>query len=454
MEIAGFEEFINEEERIIWLPRLGSIREQIHLAAQVIQLAEDKGLFKFGARHMVIGGGVTGVAAAAHAAQLGWDISLVESTELFSTQAACTTRALHPYEYSWPEATWPEAKFPTSPSDVAVCPPQLHWEAGPASEVAKQWRTQWAENQPKEVTVLPSAGRPAVPDKNRLRADYDLTDDHGVLIFCVGATEKTTLKMGDFRSLAYWDEDPLERRSLHEICPGRSDIRILISGAGDGGQQEFLRLVCPGTPDAPFLAGRLLAALLPILQKSQAFRDSVARLKTLVPAKPYRPEDPGILWKEHDQLVATLAGESIWAELETQLKDLVDEHVLEGRKRITLAISDSIFSEGYALNSLLVHLLLRFLKGQVAGAPEILRKGARLSEIGSGAEETHRCGLKALDCCGPTHRVAFDPPLPPPSEDAPEKASDPAFEIILLRHTQKQNLDLRQRAGGAGDSGS
>src|SRR6185295_13919274 len=85
----------------------------------------------------VIGGGVSGVTAAAAAIALGWEVHLFEQRPvLCHLQHGCDTRWLHPHIYDWPQA---------GSEDPYAGLPLLNWKEGTAATVTEQIMTEFEE---------------------------------------------------------------------------------------------------------------------------------------------------------------------------------------------------------------------------------------------------------------------------------------------------------------------
>jgi NADPH-dependent 2,4-dienoyl-CoA reductase/sulfur reductase-like enzyme len=92
----------------------------IHLKAQLQRVS----------KIAVVGGGVSGVTAAAAAAALGYEVYLFERRPiLLHLQHGCDTRWVHPHLYDWPD--------PGSERPYAELP-LLNWRESTASEVTEQ----------------------------------------------------------------------------------------------------------------------------------------------------------------------------------------------------------------------------------------------------------------------------------------------------------------------------
>lgn len=424
---------LHREDNTFWIPRKGSIRDQIKTAHVFVRAAEKRGIFQLARRHLVLGGGVTGVAVAIKAAQLGVEIVLVEKAEeLFPIQSRCSSRYIHPYEYAWPLFPfWPSDErglfdsYPLLKEDQEACPPGLSWTAGAASEIAKQWRRQLAERWPFRLRFRPNAA--SVKGKS-LRETFDPLGLFGVIVACVGGEERNAVDENEkeaFASFTYWSTDEFENPNLPNKL-GLERLKILISGGGDGGLQDFLRLTCRSEEGKLFSAGAILKKLLDQLTKSEAFRESVKRLVHENPENPARPE-PRKLWDEHKSLARALTSDTQFCE---QLKALLDPLILSRKKQVTLAFQEENFSRCFSLNSLLVHTIACYIdqnNGSVSEESEAsLRPNTTIKAKGiTSAQENHVCQKDANQCLQASHRVDFG-------------AGQRTYDVIILRHGDVQ----------------
>jgi len=183
----------------------------------------------------VVGGGVAGMTAAAAAARLGYDVTLLEQGEtLLPLLAGNTKRWIHPHVYDWPDdSRLPEQEEERDWAQV----PLLRWKAAPAGDVARQIKAQWD----------------ALPERERIRVCQNVKGidlghgsprdvswnapgfNHGafaVVILAVGFGLEQRVEGIDF--VSYWDDDNLDKTPL-------GSANYLISGTGDGGLIDVVR---------------------------------------------------------------------------------------------------------------------------------------------------------------------------------------------------------------------
>ena len=198
----------------------------------------------------VVGAGFAGLTAAAFAAEVGANVHLIEAaTRPLWIQDHCENRWIHPRIYDWPQ---PGALEP------ATTLPILNWRAGTAREVAAQVRRQWdrlvATNQRLrqffgwrvfDISSGPN-GRgarlaltpqgPDTADSATIEEVTRTTFDYVILAIGFGAEGEHGIGEGEHGiGTSYWNDAD----GLDWMKPG---AKVLISGYGDGGLADLLRL--------------------------------------------------------------------------------------------------------------------------------------------------------------------------------------------------------------------
>ncbi|WP_052518850.1 FAD-dependent oxidoreductase [Archangium violaceum] len=221
---------------------LGSFERRITLFSQQVRalnlvyslFQEDR--LSQGSSLAIIGGGAAGLTAAAGAALLGARVTLLEEqSDLLPMFRNNRTRWLHPHIYDWP--------LPGSEQPRAGLP-VLDWTAALAGDVARQILAQWeplaqrcgikVHTHTRGIRPLTGSSSPRHLSWNTER--FHQGDFHAVLL-AVGFGLERPLQGAPSRS--YWEDDNLDRL-LHG--PGRSSFHYLVSGTGDGGLVDLLRL--------------------------------------------------------------------------------------------------------------------------------------------------------------------------------------------------------------------
>lgn len=217
---------------------LGCLERRVTLLSQQIRALNliyslyELDRLKEGDRVAVIGGGAAGLTATAAAAVCGCKVTLFEQKPQFlHLQANCTKRWVHPHIYDWPA----EGSLDESASEVEI----LVWHAATAGEVADQLLEQWAQLR----GTLPTDRidlQTSVKDLT-IAAQGDITwapgfqhGEYEAIILALGFGLERSFPPLPLRS--YWRDDELDQ---DEILEGR---RFLVSGTGDGGLTDLLRL--------------------------------------------------------------------------------------------------------------------------------------------------------------------------------------------------------------------
>ncbi|MFI5352009.1 MAG: hypothetical protein ACHQZS_03525 [Candidatus Binatales bacterium] len=180
----------------------------------------------------IVGAGFAGLTAAAQVLE-----KTTAKVALFDTaprplwlQDGCANRWLHPGIYDWP--------LPGS-LEPRTSLPVLNWHADAAANVAMQVRAEWERIAARkhsltlrletEVAAITAAGGKLL---------VQLTDGNDepfeVVVLAVGFG----LEAGGLGRVAYWNDAD----GLDDIAPGSS---VLVSGFGDGGLSDVLRLCLP-----------------------------------------------------------------------------------------------------------------------------------------------------------------------------------------------------------------
>lgn len=216
------------------------------LAQQIRALSLVSELFRRGPADQevaVVGAGVAGLTAAAGAAILKCKVTLFERKEQpLHLLVGNHTRTLHPHIYKWPNM--PEG----DPADAGL--PILNWRQGIAGNVAEQLLASWREIRStlddrykikdyynvKNLTIhKPSAKNPKLTISwHSLKSKTD-SFDHVILAVGYGV-ERT---FPPLPSRSYWRDDDLHQT---DPDPRRRTRRYLVSGCGDGGLVDALRL--------------------------------------------------------------------------------------------------------------------------------------------------------------------------------------------------------------------
>jgi hypothetical protein len=176
----------------------------------------------------IVGGGLAGMTAAIAAKLKGCSVSLFEAEDEFMPiQRGNSTRYIHPNIYEWPAIG--------SEKDETELP-FLNWSAGVTEEVVKQIENGWLQysegievNMSTYVKSIYSSGN----DTYILTGFKPLKFDCVILAVGFGAEKP----MENVAMTLYWTTD-----GLHQSNGWNKKTKYLVSGCGDGGLIDTLRL--------------------------------------------------------------------------------------------------------------------------------------------------------------------------------------------------------------------
>jgi hypothetical protein len=223
----------------------------INLVDALTHVEGTEGYFTEDTTVAVVGAGVAGLTAAAYAAARGASVTILEEgSRPLWLQDRCRNRWLHPRIYDWPE---PGALEPRTNL------PLFNWRAGRAQEVANEIRDQWDRALSNNARLAPPLYNRKVTDiigadrqRPRLRhrsccdAQAESEDEFRYIILAVGFG----IEKGGPGHVSCWsDADTLEELKPDATTGSgsrrrrRSDpLKVLISGFGDGGLADLMRL--------------------------------------------------------------------------------------------------------------------------------------------------------------------------------------------------------------------
>lgn len=411
---------------------------------------------------LVIGGGAAGVNAALTALAVGIDVTLVEREEApFVTQTGVDTRWIDPAEYDWPQPHFRDGAYPYK---FGPRPFALPFRAGWASDLARSW--QRALDAIVAIAGLPGMGSltqmlktevtngsPSVqvyPTHVELGAWAGLPQQRfGAAISCVGIGDElvnvpASTGLGDYRGFEFWGNDPYARPGLG-LARDSGSVRAIVSGGGDGAQQDFQRLL------TGHCGLELLDRFGTLLLKNAAFQETLAELANA--------DDHGRrahAWSASGETAAgalkrwhqayTGAANRIWASWSLRNRSQAQNAVLrtDVDLEVTWLTTDDYAGFSYPLNRLLTLLVARLharasSRPLVAKTPQerfnvhgrpVLCSGLRIDHV---VPNAHSCSDPTV-CHGKVHRVhVID--LLAPTGIAPQPLGN--FEVLVIRHGLK-----------------
>jgi hypothetical protein len=231
-----------------------SIRDQMVRGSIFVQRAIEQGLLDGDKSLLIIGAGVGGVTAAMTAASERVNVTLMEQEPFpFARHRNCG-RWVNPTQYDWQLSHWKDGYLPFTDSP----PMKLPWSRSERAHViVGDWTTHY------ETFLLGAFGGYITGRFNTkflgvigIASDLgpawvvyqDDQDQYRVDAFDVvlsaqgfGAEKCSLAVKHSFRGFEFWAADPFELTTLSLKQPQQK--RVLISGAGDGALQDFLRIV-------------------------------------------------------------------------------------------------------------------------------------------------------------------------------------------------------------------
>ena len=180
------------------------------------------GKLRHSSRVAIVGGGISGMTAAAGLWQLGIrPIIFEKESTLAELQRNSGKRYLHPHIYDWPLK---------SLDDKAANLPVLDWTANVASEVVKNLEAQWNQISGGAAEIRGEVNRLERVGRCWRVSTTESSDEFDVVLCCVGFG----VEGGTF-SYPYWADLPLDDPQVHAE-------NWLVSGAGDGALTDLMRL--------------------------------------------------------------------------------------------------------------------------------------------------------------------------------------------------------------------
>lgn len=412
----------------------GSIRDQIIRGTLLVRRAFEQGVINQNGRPLlVIGAGAAGVTAAVTAARLQVPTRLIDKKpHAFALQRGCATRFIEPTVYDWPAAHWQKARYPWIPREPK---PALSLRRAIAQRVVEDvWDVALAQERADLAAFLDVrygtriTNFPPPMRMGRFRVTFDTCPGafYGMIVLAKGfGAEQDRLGDGSwFRSYRFWDTD-----TLSAVAASRD--RVLISGGGDGGLQDFLRLVLRRSDRLPAVIGRLPAA-----PETLAVCHSVSEHRNA--------SSVWCLQDEHDHEIERFMHESyrdhieeLWdhARTRTQIEGVMAEILRDPLPDVTLVHWCDHFSRSYPINRFLVLLIDKYVREQTRSGTRLVREDREVGAIA--CLHAHREKPDKDDCYRSPHRVNFRPvlcALAPGNAPLPADLGEQEYDVILLRH--------------------
>jgi hypothetical protein len=405
----------------------------------------------------VIGAGAGGVTAAMTAVNAGIPTTLFEKEhDPFSRHVRCR-RWVDPTQYDWPLDHYTQGQIPWP----GTPPVQLSWpNAGRAFALVGDWRAQFqafrlSSNATAFFTWRPdvevvdvrqnAAGTMAEVEWRQARKRGTTVTPFGLVITAMGfGDERSYLTYAPghvpgvhpFRGYPFWSRDSFEHPRL-SWTPRPRPPRILISGGGDGALQDFLRIV------TRFKSAR---ELWDSLSLSAARRARIQKEAQDIEDQANR----ALIWSgknEHDhvalsRLMTDFRGLAAAIYGMGRVPAKLDQAIRHDFQTLWFVHPCSHFSQGYALNRLLVLLLMFRLQERY---PDFVYKpNYRLVEVVCDPPhgppdpatchwQPHRAFFWSKPDCQSDPPGTFPPP-PPLTGPAPPHQIEEEFDVIVMRH--------------------
>jgi hypothetical protein len=391
-----------------------SIRDQVVRANYLVEHLAHTTELATSTRILVIGGGAAGLTAAAAASRLGVrDVTLAERAgTVMPLQSRSVSRWLDPVQYDWPAAHWADEAWPVDETPrrfTAVSIPFPKLTAALAEDWALEFQNRTAGILGRGVTALfdteaslwrRATGGGLEVDLHNLKTGATAVAACDLLILAAGfgvehSAVPDTTSATDFWGLDFWSTDKFETVDMGIAAAKHG---VLVSGAGDGALQDFVRLatglrsvrdlleaVWSSTPDSTPWKDQFSALW--------HWEDNAGRARNFVPSPLAECEVLRRLHRRHIEAVDALASSPEWA---TVLQWL--DTATTGRRlgAVELAFKCDHFSWCYPLNRTGALITARYLKDR---GHDVLRFETALK---STAPRSHACGPS---CWGQTHEA-------------------------------------------------
>jgi hypothetical protein len=254
---------------------LGSYATRVTFHAQQIRAFNlvwallDQNIIQKGSKICVIGGGLSGITAAAAASLKECNVTLYESKQqLMQMQRGNSTRYIHPNIYDWPlqGSEFAKTKLPC-----------LNWKAAKTEDVIEQIEQEW-ELVKGGINFQPNRKVNHISDdggKPRIGINSPFTSEKfDCVIIATGFGSERSFANVQVRQ--YWDVENLHQPVNWPVLPKS----FLVSGCGDGGLIDVLRLKLLDFKHEKFTAEFLQNESL------KELRDKLVEIEDTAPADP------------------------------------------------------------------------------------------------------------------------------------------------------------------------
>lgn len=398
-----------------------SIRDQMLRSAALTVRALNTGLIGPDRHFLVVGAGAAGATAAMIASSNKVPTTIIDrAPQAFGRQLSCPSRYVCPTQYDWPAEHWRERKFPLTTPAMP-----LEWQSGRAAGIALAWENKllrWEKELEKNFPANPPLQvlrgykldkRWSVSaDKKLLTASFINLSDSSTLgpynfamaLSCVGQGNENCKidEKDDFTGYQFWQEEQYSEDDLG--LPAGQQPRVLISGAGDGALQDFLRIVT--NLEAPQDIFDLLPAEVQVkVEKAVHTAEDQAQRAYIWSTSAYDHRLLQELHERYERVVRDVLNGPHKKGVEAALKGIMGHR--PGHLEIKLVHECTHFSRCYGLNRFLVLLIAEYMRDEYG---DILHPSTRIVKIaGTGAHTgAQACQKDRPDLChGQDHDVYF-----------------------------------------------
>lgn len=440
--------------------RTGSIRDQIMRAQMLAERLLNARELAPGGQLLILGGGACGATLALAAIKQGVNTTLLEKEDNpFSRQMRARSRWLDPSEYDWPHAHWHVPDMDWKNQGKAKSPYALHYKADSAPNLAAIWATTWAgfankgrlkphlgelryfhQTDASKLTFTPITHGSNVTgiEVSDWQAPGGPARTFDVVVSCIGFVDEHVSVLNDagqsVHGPRFWHNDDLAEPRLGLSSPASGRIRVLISGGGDGAQQDLQR-VLTGTC-AKDLAERCLKIDWSRLDLAKLLAiDDSARRSHIWSDPTTLPLNDLMAWEAAYESAATNLFQA-WTPAER--KALLQQH-FKPDVEVTWLMREPVMTFGFSLNKLLTLLVIK-LHAEHTGRPiksrrpdAIVIRGQKILHVKA---RGHDCANFNGDCSGLGHAVVTAVEHKTGHEHAHGDLGH--FDMLVLRHGVNQ----------------
>lgn len=417
-----------------------SIRDQMLRGRVIIDRALEVPLLGVDRPLLVIGAGAAGVTTAIHATKHGIPTTLIDKNSVpLSRQRQCRSRWICPTQYDWPLDHWQVGEYPWEGPDM----PLLPWVEDYANWLAVLWLTELNLTRlayknlrylPKTTIDWKAFKKQAAKKRDYLEVQFKpqgRSERFGMVVFSTGfGTE--VCRVGNYRGFRFWDTDQFEEPYLG--VKTSSAPRVLISGAGDGALQDYLRIVTKRESAKSIYTDVIPSRIREVIEKRIFSAEDQAQRAFIWDGNWHHDHDVyEVIHQVHLETVEELIQNAdVWPEIRDALDVIIDAS--PDARTVELVHPCNHFFKCYGLNHFLVLLITRYLEERWDFNP--LTQDTLVAEIkGLG----HACNKSARQCHGKEHAVAFKYADCETLSNIRSVADQPetgrsTYEVIVVRH--------------------